>query len=543
MTTTEIKRRDGLARTGIFTLGNRSVRTPAVLDAAALFPDLMSMSGTNVPLAADGDFVRMYHMQHGDQPVSIHPYLDNPASSGDCVLVANWHTALENPRDYVTWLCALKEKTPPDTTWYASAAALPSNLHFLCYSGFDLFDFYAVDLKSIQGIFCIPEGEFAQKTIGSEICTCDGCRNGDLRQHNRLALLREISLVTQFIELGQIREFVESRCRLHANHVAILRHLDNRYEVMERFAPIARGGVMRVNSGESMNRAEIRRFAARVVNRYHPPETDVAVLLPCSAKKPYSLSVSHRKFRMAIANRAHELVVTSPLGIVPRELETVYPAGHYDVPVTGYWDAEECAVIAGTIARYFEKNPYRRIIVHLEGGALKVVRMAAEICGITPEFSCCEHPASPAALSALDDALAGEHHSKDSRLHGICSYQFGIEMDTRGFSVRGRFPALFYSRERVQCFSIDTMTGMLRPTFEGWDLIPQGYRVLIDDFVPEGDVLAPGVKGADQTIREGDEVLVIGSRAHATGRASMSGVEMLHSKRGVAVRVRKVKRV
>ena len=86
MTTTEIKRRDGLARTGIFTLGNRSVRTPAVLDAAALFPSLMSMSRTNVPLAADRDFVRMYHVQHGDQPVTIHPYLDNPASGGDCVL-------------------------------------------------------------------------------------------------------------------------------------------------------------------------------------------------------------------------------------------------------------------------------------------------------------------------------------------------------------------------------------------------------------------------------------------------------------------------
>jgi archaeosine synthase len=543
MTTTEIKRRDGLARTGIFTLGNRSVRTPSVLDTGELFPNLLSMRMTNVPLAAGREFAALYHVQHGDQPVTIHPHLENPACSGDCVLVANWHTALENPRDYVTWLCALKEKTSPDTTWYAPAAALPSNLHILCYSGFDLFDFLAVDLKSDQGIFCITEGEFAQKTMGSEICACDGCKNGDLHKHNRLALQREISLVTRFIEMGQIREFVESRCRLNANHVAILRHLDNRYDIIEQYAPIARGSVMRVNSGESMNRAEIRRFAARVVNRYHPPDTDVAVLLPCSAKKPYSLSVSHRKFRIAIANRAHELVVTSPLGIVPRELETVYPAGHYDVPVTGYWDEEECTAIAGTIARYFEKNPYRRIIVHLEGGALKVVRMAAEICGVTPEFSCCEHPASPAALSALDNALAGERRIKDERLRGICSYQFGITIDTRGFSVRGRFPALFYSRDRLQYFSIDTITGMLRPTFEGWDLIPRGYRILIDDFVPEGDVLAPGVKGADPEIREGDEVLVIGARARATGRASMSGSEMLRSKRGVAVRVRNVKKV
>jgi archaeosine synthase len=66
--------------------------------------------------------------------------------------------------------------------------------------------------------------------------------------------------------------------------------------------------------------------------------------------------------------------------------------------------------------------------------------------------------------------------------------------------------------------------------------------VSIDDFVPEGDVLVPGVTGADPAIRQGDEVLVTGARAHATGKAAMSAHEMQRSKRGVAVRVRKIKK-
>jgi archaeosine synthase len=235
--------------------------------------------------------------------------------------------------------------------------------------------------------------------------------------------------------------------------------------------------------------------------------------------------------------------VTSPLGLVPRELETIYPAGHYDVPVTGYWDAEECAVISGIIARYFARNRYRRVIAHLEGGALKVAEMAAVACGITLEYSCRDHPTGDETLANLDLALAGERRIKDDRLHGMCSYQFGIDLDTRGFSVRGRFPEIFYSRNNVQCFSIDTATGMLRPTIDGWNLIPDGYRVTIDDFVPEGDVLVPGVENADPQIREGDEVLVVGARAIATGRAALPGGEMLRSRRGVAVRVRKIKRV
>jgi archaeosine synthase len=543
MTTTEIRRRDGLARLGILTVGNRVVQTPAVLDTVELFPDLLTMNGTNIPLAADKDFVRAYHMQHGRQPFVIHPLLDIPAQSGDCVMVANWHTALAYPRSCVDWLVALRKKTPPDTTWYAPAAALPSNLHILCYSGFDLLDFRAVDLKSVQGTFCTPEGEFREKTMGPDICMCDGCMNGDLHRHNRVALLREAALVARFIREGQLRELVESRCRMNATHVMILRHLDLQYDMMEGAAPVARSGVMRVNSAESMNRAEIRRFSDRVANRYRPPKTDIAVLLPCSAKKPYSLSASHKKFQAAVAHRAHELIVTSPLGLVPRELETVYPAGHYDVPVTGYWDAEECAVIAGSIARYFAQNHYRRIIAHLEGGALTVATRAAEACGITLEFSCREHPAKPAALSALDHTLAGERRIKDDRLHGMCSYQFGTDIDTRGFTMRGRFPKIFYSRGGVQCFSIDTTTGMLRPTFDGWEVLKDGYRVFIDDFIPQGDILAPGVISADPQIREGDEVLVTGTRVLATGRAAMPADEMVRSQHGVAVRVRKVKRV
>jgi archaeosine synthase len=543
MTRFTSKKRDGLARTGFFQAGNTMVNLPAALSVETLFPALDSRKGTNIPLCAPPTLVKQYPPLDEGQLVTIHPHLDNCAQSSDCVMVADWQTAFLNPRNYVDWLITLKEKTPVDTMWYAPSSALPSNVYILCYSGFDLFDFRAVDLKTAQGWFCTPEGDFLKDALGSGICTCTGCQQKDLKQHNRQALLHEIALVTRFIEESRLRDLVESRSRLNAVHVAIMRHLDNQYPFMELRIPVARSGVMRANSGESLQRAEVRRFAERVITRYIPPKTDVAVLLPCSAKKPYSLSQSHRKFQMAIAGRAHELIVTSPLGLVPRELECVYPAGHYDVPVTGYWDAEECAIIADILARYFKRHAYRRIIAHLDGGALRVARMAAAQCGIPFEYSCLEHPTSDTALNALDSALAGERRIKDDRLHGMVSYQFDCDLDTKGTTVRGHYPELFYSKNNVQIFSIDTGTGLLRPTFDGWNLMPEGYRVYIDDFIPEGDVLVPGVVKADPDIRDGDEVFVIGARAHATGRAALPAEEILHSRRGVAVNVRKIKRL
>ncbi|NMB79848.1 MAG: DUF5591 domain-containing protein [Methanomicrobiales archaeon] len=545
MTRFNIRKRDGLARTGTFEPENGpAVKLPAAVDTEALFPALAAQANANIPLSAPASFVKQYFPAPGSQPVPIHPQHENRAASGDAVIITGWHTAAANPRTYVDWLINLKEKTPVDTVWYAPAAALPSMVAILCYSGFELFDYKAVDLKSAQGIFCTPEGEFPKESMAQGLCTCPGCAAGDLKEHNRNALRQEIALVTRFIENGLLRELVESRCRMDANQVAIMRHLDRNYAFIERVQPIGRAGVMRANSAESQNRAEVRRFAERLIERYIPPKTaEVAVLLPCSARKPYSLSQSHRRFQMAVGNRAHELIVTSPLGLVPRELETVYPAMHYDVPVTGYWDAEECAFIADILTRYFRKHPYRRIIAHLEGGALKVAEMAAAACGITLEYSCKEHPASDKALNALDAALAGERKIKDDRLHGMISYQFNADVDTKGTTLRGHYPEIFYSRGKEQIFSIDTGTGLLRPTFDGWKLIPEGLRVYIDDFVPEGDVLIPGVVRTDPGIREGDEVLVVGPRAMATGKAALPSEEIPRSHKGVAVRVRKIKRL
>jgi archaeosine synthase len=539
----DIRRRDGLARSGSLTHDGTAIAFPAAVDIDMLFPSLRSQQYSNVPLCAKPDFVATY-LEQAEGITTIHPAGENAAKSGDCVMAANWHTVMENPRQYVDYLENLKQKTPPDTIWYSPAAALPSNATILSYSGFDLFDYRAVDLKSAQHTFCTTDGEFPKTAMETAGCGCEGCRNKNLKEHNRRALDRECATVRAFIAAGQIRELADARCRLFAPQVAILRHLDARYGFMEPFVPVVRSGVLRANSAESIRRVEVVRFMERVAKRYIPPAAaDVAVLLPCSAKKPYSLSQSHRAFQRAVSGRAHELIVTSPLGIVPRELETVYPAMHYDVPVTGYWDAEECAVISAAIARYFEKHRYRRVIAHLEGGAMKVAETAAEACGITLECSCRENPAGSASLDTLDRALAGERRLRDDRLHGICSYQFGMDISTKGFSARGTFPELFYSKEKFQYFSIDSAGGMLRPTFDGWSLIPQGYRVTIDDFIPEGDILVPGIVSADPEIREGDEVLVTGPRAIATGRSAMSAGEMERSGRGVAVRVRKVKKL
>jgi len=125
----------------------------------------------------------------------------------------------------------------------------------------------------------------------------------------------------------------------------------------------------------------------------------------------------------------------------------------------------------------------------------------------------------------------------------MISFQFGYDLKAPNLEVKGSYPEQVVKRGRNLYFSTDPAHGLIRPTFEGWSLIETGYRVYIDEFVPQGDILAPGVIDADPVIRPGDEVLVIGDKAMTTGRAVMSADEMIRSSRGVAVRVRKVKKL
>jgi archaeosine synthase len=539
----EAKKRDIMARTGVFEHNGVRLASPAAVDAEEIFPELGTVRHTNVPLAAGEGFTSAYLHQYRDL-TALHPHAAKSAPHGGCVMVENWHTVLENPSWFVDVLAELKERHPPDTLWYAPAAALPSTVAFLIYSGFDLFDFRGVDLKTAQGRFCTTDGEFsADEWMDAGTCSCSGCRSGDLGEHNRNALRQEIARVTKMIAAGTLREFIEGRCRSRVPFVAALRLLDAKFAYIEARAPVAREGTLRAASAESMKRPEVVRFAERVVERFIPTRSDVAVLLPCSARKPYSMSQSHRRFQGAIRNRAHELILTSPLGLVPRELEAVYPAAHYDVPVSGYWDREEQWFIASVIARYLERHDYTRVIAHLEEGSMSIARQAAELAGIELEETCSGRPTDSASLQSLEEALDGERVIRPDTVRGTVSWQFDADIPTKDLQVRGKPWRRLVVRGREQVFSIDAATGLFRPTFAGWNLLGERYRVLIDDFIPQGDILAPGVTGADDRIREGDEVLVVGKRAVATGRAAMGADEMCRSSRGVAVKVRKVRKL
>ena len=287
-----------------------------------------------------------------------------------------------------------------------------------------------------------------------------------------------------------------------------------------------------------------------MIERYTPPQgIGLTVLLPCSARKPYSKSKSHMSFRYHIRRGArgkyplvHEVTLTSPLGIVPRELEEVYPAAHYDVPVTGVWSQEEIGIARSLIKDYMDKSN-APVIAHVE-------EAYKEICeGFNVE-------STSGDLGRLETLVAEKLEDKkpDSpvperirRVRAVCDFQFGggaWEHLSRGGIVTKGFQ--IQDKEGELIATIDRCSGYLALSLKGAELLQSNGRYLVElSFKPEtANVFCAGIEKADRVIRPRDEVIATyNGEVVGVGKAALSGIEMERAEKGLGLtlRHRKVK--
>jgi archaeosine synthase len=479
-------------------------------------------------------------------------------ASPEGIVLGNARVLLAEGEPFVRAIRDIRGRVGAGPLLWAPRTALPHRLATLAYLSVDIVD-------TTAGLWSEAEGTRFDTELG-ELDPTPGPARSEGEVPDLLSAYRaELERIRWALAGRRLRELVELRQAAEPLLAEILRYADATLgEMLEERSPLLGGPTRTYVLRDSFRRPEVRRFRARLLERYRPPpEKRVLLLVPCSRTKPYRNSRSHRRFAEAWrevpgAERLHVVSVTSPLGVVPRELEDMPPARHYDIPVTGEWDeAERAAVLAG-VAHLRTHGRYASTIVHLDPGEYSFLRPILPAEGSIAWTLTDDRPTSPEALRALraeveralsteGPVVGGPLAMVRQELEEIAAFQFGRDAASRLFAPPVRLHGRPWFQRLTDGGGTDLAVwqeerGLYHLTVAGAARLGPGavLSVEVDPAVRlTGDLFTPGVRRADPAIRIGDAVLLtLGGELAAVGEAALPGRLMTELPRGLAVRVR-----
>ncbi len=574
--------RDGFARLGRWDPNGTRVNTPFILgidvhglshrvspsvqdllpqDVIPVPAELADRAGIPHPGPAvrDGRGPRVLVVSGPDQ---LGTYEDDEVP--EVIALANSNYLWRDPSRLVRTVVEVRSLMRFDQLLYLPGVATPANVPFLQLLGVDLIDPVQMAYAAVNGIdhtvdggdqdtdgfsddlpgFTDLDGNIRMSGMSTGSAPPAALTPAHLFRGNLRALSNSVDRSCRALKRGLLRNLVESGCALHIDQTQGYRVFNRiSYEHVERSTPAWRKSPVLATTECSLAWPEVVRFRERVIKRYRAPGANTLILLPCSAKKPYSQSRSHNLFREAVGRgrSIHEVMVTSPMGLVPRELERFHPAGNYDIPVTGEWSANEREMLTDLLKRYLENNSYDRVVVHLDEGHRFLEDVLPDA-----EWTVDGRATSEGSLEALSKAASAAPERGPSRFDYARSrlrFQFPEGWDTllEDCEINGAWWKASVQRKGDLLGFFDPDRGFFISTIPGGQaMIDAGINVVeIGDFKPTSNIMAPGVVAAGDWIRPGDEVVAAHEdEIRAVGTAVMSGPEMVESQRGAAIRVR-----
>ena len=484
------------------------------------------------------------------------------------IILTNARALWTEGEPFVEAVGRIREAAGPAPVLWAPRVALPHRMAFLTYIGIDVLDVTEGLFLAAEGKYLDPQfGVLEERAARNEFaCSCPGCEPpGSLTQHAVHALRSESVRVRTAALEGRLRDLTESRLPSDPRLGEFLRYADRRLAgLLEETTPVERHTRERYVLAEAARRPEVVRFRERFLVRYRPPKSKrILLMVPCSETKPYRRSPSHRRFLRALdglrgLERVHIVSVTSPLGLVPRELEDIFPAAQYDVPVTGEWSESERDAVRSALAHVVATGSYRQIIFHLDPEEYAFLRDPGRPWSSAEWTVSGSRPGSSESLAALREAISRGLASETppdggplsvvrEELAAVAAFQFEAEAAARLFAEPVRLAGRPWFQRIIDAHHADLATwreerGLFQLTVAGGiRMLPaHPLEVEMDPAVPlDGDLFCPGVVRADPRIRIGDACLLVSAGwLRGVGEAALPGTWMSRLAHGLAVRVR-----
>ena len=299
----------------------------------------------------------------------------------------------------VDMILTAKMNLPHSRPFHLFGAGHPFMFSLAVALGCDLFDSAAYSIFASEDRYLTEHGTVRLSKLEYLPCTCPVCarrtsgdlvampkeeRERELTRHNLYVCFSEIRRIKQAIVEGRLWEHLEMRAHSHPALLQALKHLGKYSEYIERHSPVTKRSGLFFFSSIGLARPEVVRYRKRLLERYGPPKgAKVLILLPDLWPKRTRRSRRYQKAVDAVCekmgierSKVQVCVYAPPFGVIPNELEGVYPLSQYEYAYPP--DCETVEHVAKRAAEYVEAMKYEKALMLKQADTWQ--ERVAEIC-------------------------------------------------------------------------------------------------------------------------------------------------------------------
>ncbi|UCH38298.1 MAG: tRNA guanosine(15) transglycosylase TgtA [Candidatus Bathyarchaeota archaeon] len=283
----------------------------------------------------------------------------------------------------VEMIVAAKMQLPAGKPLHLFGAGHPFMLSFAVALGCDIFDSAAYALFARQGKYLTEYGTLALRDLRQFPCSCEVCtshtpqsllamhpkdRERLLAWHNLIACFTEINRIKQAIKTGRLWELLELRARSHPSLLRALHCFGKYANFLEAGTPISKPKGLLFYDATSLARPEITRYRRKILSWVPPSRASILVLLPHPPSKPFHRSKEYKQTRKTLwdtlgndMTKVHMMTYGAPYGIIPFELDDIYPLSQTELAIP--LDAATEESVAHLVIQYVNHHPAYRMVI------------------------------------------------------------------------------------------------------------------------------------------------------------------------------------
>lgn len=270
--------------------------------------------------------------------------------------------------ELVDLVMAAKQNLPMQRPVHLFGAGHPMMLPLAVAMGCDLFDSAAYVLFARDDRYITSEGTLHLDELSYLPCECPVCTSSSaekmrseqkeervklLARHNLHVTFGELRRIRQAIVEGRLWQHVQFRCRAHPRLLEAFKRFLSYGDFIERLDPVTKKSAFYYSGEESVQRPEVLRHQHRLEERYAPTPLRTLAIMSRLEENP----------KLPEMENTHLLKLVPPFGVVPEELDEVYPLSQSQAPKE--LDADEVRVVTETLEKYLRRHGgcYERVIL------------------------------------------------------------------------------------------------------------------------------------------------------------------------------------